>query len=185
MKLNLGCGHNRREGYVNVDVQSACAPDVVHDLERFPWPWPDSSVEEVVLFHTLEHVGADPKVFLRIMQELYRVCAPGAMVSIAVPDPRHDTFLGDPTHVRPITPLVLQLFDRELNDRWQAQGSANTPLAHYLDVDFRMARTDVVLDPVYAEQLRTGEITRDDVSRLMRSHNNVAAEYRFELEVRK
>ena len=45
-------------------------------------------------------MGADPKVFLKIMQELHRIGRPGCRVVIHVPHPRHDNFLGDPTHVR-------------------------------------------------------------------------------------
>jgi hypothetical protein len=39
MKLNLGCGDNKRPGYVNGDVCGS--PDVVCDLSAFSWPWDD------------------------------------------------------------------------------------------------------------------------------------------------
>src|SRR5262249_48391532 len=120
VRFNMGCGHNRLEGHVNVDAFAACSPDEVVDLERTPWPWPAGCAEEVVFNHSLEHMGADPKVFLALIAELYRICAPDAVVRITVPHPRHDTFIGDPTHVRIITPAVMSLFDRALNDEWQA-----------------------------------------------------------------
>src|SRR5438045_1861977 len=129
MKLNLGCGRRKLEGFVNVDAAAECGPDLVFDVESFPWPWADSSIDEVRFIHSLEHMGADPKVFLKLMQELYRVCRPGAQVHIAAPHPRSDAFIGDPTHVRIVTPQVMQLFSRELNDEWEARGVPNTPLA--------------------------------------------------------
>ena len=81
MKFNMGCGQQNRPGYVNVDVAASSTADEVVDLEATPWPWPDSCAEEVVFNHALEHMGGDPKVFLAIMAELYRICAPGAVLS--------------------------------------------------------------------------------------------------------
>src|SRR3546814_2657741 len=100
VKLNLGCGHKKLDGWVNVDQAPACAPDAVVDLERFPWPFRDDAAEEVVLRHVLEHLGVTPDVYLGVLQELYRVCAPDARIRITVPPPRHDHFLSAPTPVR-------------------------------------------------------------------------------------
>lgn len=185
MKLNMGCGRNKHAGYVNVDSAPASEPDVLFDLETFPWPWPDGAAEEVVFNHSLEHMGGDPKVFLRLMQELYRICAPGAVVRINVPHPRHDDFIGDPTHVRPITPQMLTLFDRELNDRWRAGGFSNTPLAHYLGVDFRLTTRGLILDEPYLTQLQRGEVSEAQVLEWERQRNNVVREFRIELVARK
>ena len=89
-------------GWVNVDSVQACFPDVLWDLETFPWPWPDDSIDEIILSQVLEHLGQLPNVYLRIIQELYRICKEGALIQISVPHPRHDHYLCDPTHVRPI-----------------------------------------------------------------------------------
>ena len=78
LKFNMGCGQNRRAGFINVDAAAASQPDEVVDLEATPWPWPDNCADEVWFVHSLEHMGADAKVFLAIMIELYRICAPGA-----------------------------------------------------------------------------------------------------------
>src|SRR5262245_14771360 len=110
MRLNLGCGFDQRAGFLNVDKMPACRPDLVVDLEALPWPWPDDAADEVVLRHTLEHLGQSPELYLGIVKELWRVCRNGATVSITVPHPRHDNFLGDPTHVRAVTPQGLELF---------------------------------------------------------------------------
>ena len=40
MKLHLGCGHIIKEGWVNHDIVPLAGVDVVHDLTKFPWPWP-------------------------------------------------------------------------------------------------------------------------------------------------
>ncbi len=96
MKINMGCGMRKLEGYLNLDRDDMVAPDLVHDLESFPWPFDDNAAEEVVFTHVLEHLGESSKVFLGIMSELYRICAPGAQVVIKVPHPRHDDFINDP-----------------------------------------------------------------------------------------
>lgn len=181
----MGCGHNRLAGYVNVDAYPTAGPDQVVDLEVMPWPWADNCAEEVMFNHSLEHMGADPKVFLAIMTELYRICAPGAVVAINVPHPRHDNFIGDPTHVRVITPQVLALFDRALNDQWQAAGVANSPLAHYTGVDFHITETRTVLDQPYAAQFKAGQITQAELQEAMRARNNVALEFQIKLVARK
>lgn len=59
MRLNPGCGYDRREGYLNVDRRGACEPDLVLDLEALPWP--ADSADEILLKHTLEHLGRDPE----------------------------------------------------------------------------------------------------------------------------
>ena len=153
--LNLGCGLNKMAEHINVDKHGT--PDVLHDLETFPWPWPKSAVEEVVLNHVLEHLGRDPDVFIQIMCELYRVCCDGATVRIAVPHPRHENFLNDPTHVRPVTPAVMTLFSRKECDKWVAGGYANSPLALYHGVDFELENVEYKLDERWkAQAIRAG-----------------------------
>jgi hypothetical protein len=181
----MGCGHNRLDGWVNVDLSPACSPDQVADLEVTPWPWETASVSEVLFNHSLEHIGADPRVFLEIMKELYRVCAPGAVVDIRVPHPRHDNFIGDPTHVRIISPQVLSLFDRALNDQWQAAGEPNTPLAHYTGVDFHIVSAQTLIGEPYRSMYQQGQITQEQIAEALRTSNNVAEAFHIKLEVRK
>lgn len=177
MKLNLGCGSNKLPGHINVDKFGE--PDVTHDLEQFPWPWPTSSVEEVNLSHVLEHLGADPDVFIGVMKELYRVCQGGARVLIAVPHPRHDNFIGDPTHVRPVTPQMLGLFSRKNCEHWRASGFANTPLALYHQVDFEIVSTRYVVEPRYSG------LPPEQLDLAMAERSNVCAEIRMVLEAKK
>lgn len=168
-------------GFVNVDKYGA--PDVKCDLEVFPWPWETSSVDEVLLHHSLEHMGQSTETFTGIMKELYRVCANGAIVHIAVPHPRHDSFLDDPTHVRVITPELMGCFSKAINLQAQKDGAANSPLAMYHDVDFAVQGATFTLDEPYDSEHKSGKLGKDQLSRLMRLCNNVAKEWRIDLRV--
>lgn len=180
MKLNLGCGDKKMPGWVNVDSVPDCQPDMVVDLEKFPWPWPDNSVEEILLSHVLEHLGETRDTYLGIIKEMYRVCRHDARIRIMVPHPRHDHFLWDPTHVRPILIEGLQMFDQSLNRQWIANKWANTPLGVYLGVDFRIASSQYVLDPLFGQRYHSGELSQQKLQELMRTHNNVCQQINIE-----
>ena len=141
MKLNLGSGSKILDGYTNVDKYDYYKPDVIHDLEIFPYPFRDNSVDEILLSHVLEHIGQSPDIFLGIVKEFYRICRDNSMIKIIVPHPRHDDFIADPTHVRPITILGLQLFDKDLNIKWEKEKAANTIMQSIHTIQY-----DIVLE---------------------------------------
>jgi SAM-dependent methyltransferase len=185
MKLNLGCGHDKRDGWHNVDFVAASEPDEIVDLEQLPWPWPDNAADEVLLRHVLEHLGRDTPTYLGIIKELYRVLKAGGTATIVVPHPRHDHYLNDPTHVRPITVDGLDMFNQQRNREWIEKGSANTPLGIYTGVDFEIAKFDVLPDEPWRSRLQKGEIKPQDLQQAMRLYNNVIMETTIVLRARK
>ena len=183
MKLNLGCGFNQLEGYVNVDRETACSPDQVVDLEHVPWPFDDDSADEVLLFHTLEHLGETAGAYIALLKELYRICRPGAVVRIRVPHPRHDEFIIDPTHVRAILPEQFQLFSKQKNRDDLEEGYANSPLGLYHDIDFELEETEIVPDDLWLEKLKAGDISPDELAHLAMHQYNIIREVAITLRV--
>lgn len=88
MKLNLGCGHDLRDGWVNVDrkIPARYANEeryetLEHDLTDLPWPWEGHTVSKILLDNVLEHLP-DP---FETLKEAYRVLEGGAVIKIYVP----------------------------------------------------------------------------------------------------
>ncbi len=176
MRLNLGCGFNKRDGFHNVDKFKDCSPDEVVDLEQFPWPWPDDSVDEIYLSHVLEHLGATSEVYFDVIREMYRVCRDGATVTITVPHPRHDSFINDPTHVRIVTFDGLAMFSRRQCEIWIRDGASNTPIALMIGVDFDIESTQLVLEPIWRSKLDLKQVTETELLLAIRERNNVVQE---------
>ncbi len=185
MKLNLGCGQDKKAGYVNVDKYDSFSADVIWDLEVAPWPFETSSAEEIVLCHVLEHLGATTDIFLSIMKELYRICAPDGVVHITVPHPRSDGFQGDPTHVRPINADVLSLFSKKNNRGWQEKNWPNTRLATYLDINFETVDLTYSFQSPWVEQLQAGSLSREEITFAVNTYFNVVGEIDMTLIARK
>lgn len=89
--LNLGCGLSKIIGAVNVDAFAVCEPDVVHDLNVFPYPWADGVADEVKALHVLEHLDRDK--WFDAFREMVRVTKEGGRIVIAVPDESSTTAL--------------------------------------------------------------------------------------------
>jgi len=185
IKLNLGCGAKKMKGWVNVDKYPVFEPDVLHDLEHVPWPFDDNSSSRIMLDHVLEHLAVMPDVFLAIMKELYRIAAPDTTIQINVPHPRHDNFINDPTHVRPVTPQTLQLFDLELNQTWIDTKSSNSLLAMSTGTNFKLTNLVLTPDSRYFGPDLELTVTQEELLQKAEVDLNVIREYKLTLTVKK
>ena len=168
---------------MNVDSSPYCAPDLIHDLEEFPWPWADSSTDEILMVHVLEHLGATTEIYFSVLRELYRICCHDARITIVVPHPRHDDFLHDATHVRVVTIEGLSMFSRKNCEEWIAAGNANTLLVLIAGVDFEMVESELVLDEPWQSRFELKALSRTELLVAIKQHNNVVKESRAVLRV--
>src|SRR5579863_8051810 len=92
--LDVGCGINKYPGAIGVDRNANTRADVLCDLDRFPYPFRDSSFTELRAIHVIEHVSD----VIRAMEEFHRVLAPGGRLFIATPHYTDFSSFCDPTH---------------------------------------------------------------------------------------
>lgn len=118
MKLNLGCGTKKIEGYVNCDSSKSVNPDKIVDLEK-SLPFKDNSIDEIIANHVLEHITN----FIPLMHEMYRICKKGALLKFRVPFYSYPSYYNDPTHVRFFTPFTFNYFiNKELSHEVKSNG---------------------------------------------------------------
>lgn len=183
LKLHLGSGYKHFEGYKNVDFDPLCNPDYNFDLEG-QWPFEDNSVDAVIAHHVFEHLG-DPGFFY-FLKELYRVCTPNAIIEVAVPHHRHDCFLNDPTHRRPITIEGMKLFSKAHNKYCIEVGDGSSRLGLYYNVDFEVVDFKFNIDPMYHSMLQNMEAGSQEEAlfqRALRENNNMIVDTHFKMVV--
>jgi SAM-dependent methyltransferase len=121
--LHLGCGRKRYDfaelsqhiglsadfdtpEMVHLDADARLEPDIVHRLGGpDPLPLDDDSIDLIVAWHVLEHVGqqGETEGWFRMWEELYRVLKPSGW--LYAESPYYDSIWAwsDPTHTRAIS----------------------------------------------------------------------------------
>ena len=115
MKIDLGCGKNKKEGFIGVDQYPMDGVDVVLDIGTETWPWEDNSVEEAHCSHFLEHLTNLEGKWQRthFFNELFRVMAPGAKCTLVIPHWASTRYYGDPTHKEPFSEMGFYYLSKE------------------------------------------------------------------------
>jgi len=110
--LDFGCGNNKylpknkSDKVIGMDIAKLPGVDLVHDLERFPWPFKKNEFDMVVSNHVLEHMSN----LVKVMEELWRISKPGAIIKINVPYFASPGAFQDPTHKRFFTLKTFEYF---------------------------------------------------------------------------
>ena len=108
-KLNLGCGPDIKRGYINLDFSKFSGVDVIHNLNKYPWPFKNNEFDEVYCSHLLEHL----EDLVEVMKEIKRICKDNAKIVIRVPHFSCGVSYRDPTHKRLFSYFTFDYFTEE------------------------------------------------------------------------
>jgi hypothetical protein len=184
-KLNLGCGFKKLNDHWNVDIEAKCNPDQVWDLEQFPWPWEDSFFDRLNADNILEHLGQDPKVFTKVMQEMYRISKDGAEWYINIPHHRSDTYFDDYTHVRMLTPKTFALFDQAGNVDSIKRKYSDSAFGILHDIDIEIVDVNYEIVQYWKDLQSEGMLANRQLNINMNTMCNVAQSVTIFLKVHK
>lgn len=138
LRLDLGCGTNKRQGFSGVDRRAFDGVDGVTDLTKSHWLFneptlagylltpaviggqrgfilPDNSVAEAHCSHFLEHLEHNQSrpERVRFMNELWRVMVPGGRVTVITPHWASNRSYGDFTHAdKPVSEMFYLYLDK-------------------------------------------------------------------------
>lgn len=91
--LDIGCGEDKVEGAVGIDIKETNDTDVVIDVEEEGLPYNDNSVSVIHARMSLEHMDAPT-----VIAECHRVLKSGGELHIKLPHPYTSGFWQDWTH---------------------------------------------------------------------------------------
>jgi len=94
--LDIGCGKNKINGAIGLDIAENTHADIILDLNKYPYAIEDNKFDKVYAKHIIEHVD-DP---IRFMHEVYRITKPGGMCFIETPHFSCYVAYSEPQHKR-------------------------------------------------------------------------------------
>jgi len=80
-KLILGSAGKVAKDAITLDIDPNHEPDLVHNLNIFPWPFNNDQFTEIICHHVIEHLND----LSPVMNELHRICSPEGVIYIEVP----------------------------------------------------------------------------------------------------
>ena len=128
LKVDFGCGPNKREGFVGVDSIAFDGVDHVCKIGTEPLPFADGTVDEAHASHFIEHLTAPQRI--QFVNELYRVLALGGQATIITPHWCSGRAYGDLTHQ---WPPVAEFWFFYLKQEWRDGNAPHCDIKHNPD----------------------------------------------------
>ena len=101
MKLNLACGRDYMDGYINADISYDVNADVVFDMTK-GIPYPENHFNEVIVNNALTQIEKNID-FVNTINDLWRITKPKGSIFIRVPLATHECSFQDPMDCRRFT----------------------------------------------------------------------------------
>lgn len=184
-RLNLGCGFNKVDSYVNVDKSELVQPDEIVDLDIFPWKWKDDEFEHIVAKDILEHIGKDSNDFVTLIKEMYRITSNGGIWEIQFPHWRCDIALDDPTHKRLITFNMFNLFNKKFQLERIKSKESDSLISFENDIDIEICDINIEYTQPYKMKIEQKQITSEELDFHLNHFNNVALSIKLLIQVHK
>ena len=139
IRLDIGSGMNKKEGFIGMDQYTMPGVDIVCDLGK-PWPIPDNSVIEFHCSHVLEHLTNFEGKWERVnfFNELNRVLVKGryengkpveGFGTLIFPHWASQRYYGDPTHKEPFSEFGFYYLSKDWRIGKEGVTAANAPHA--------------------------------------------------------
>jgi len=111
VNIQLGGGDDPQGGFINIDINKGSTVDIVHDLEKYPWPLPNECADLILASHIIEHINPAKLGFIKFMDEIWRITKPRGQLMVATPYGGSFVYYQDPTHVNPCNEATWSYFD--------------------------------------------------------------------------
>jgi len=148
--LSIGSGkRNHEPGVVRLDISTDVNPDVVWDLNVYPYPFEDCSFDAVECYDVIEHLSDIPKS----LQEIHRILRSDGVLKITTPHFSCANSYIDPTHRWHLSYFSFDYFCDDHN------------LSYYSQARFRIMHRRI--------QFNGGRFMRSIVSRLANKYPQI------------
>ncbi len=108
-RVDLACGVSKKANFIGIDINPEVKPDIIHDLNVYPWPLEDQSCFELHCNHFVEHVH-DIKAF---MEECHRILVLKGLFVLSAPYYTSFEAYQNPDHKRSVHEKFFLNFNQE------------------------------------------------------------------------
>jgi predicted SAM-dependent methyltransferase len=104
-KLNVGCGHDIRKGWINLDSVELPGVDIIYNIQKTPLPFDNDEFDIILCQDIFEHIE-----YIPVFKDLHRILKKGGIITIRVPHFTSRRNYNDPTHKKMFSIRTFEYF---------------------------------------------------------------------------